>query len=227
MRDLVVEASYVANRGVWWRSASLVDYNALRPEVLQSAFGLDWSNAADRALLTSQLNLAGAGRFRNQLPYSGFPVASTVAQSLRPYPQFVNLNAVGAPLGKTWFDSLQLKATKRFSYGLDFTWTYTYSKELQLGAESDLGGGLINDVFNRDANKQLSPSSRPHWMVLSVNYTLPRWGENRVVNWVVSDWQVGAVLQYGSGLPIPTPGNLANNNASTLLRGTWAQRVPG
>jgi hypothetical protein len=36
-----------------------------------------------------------------------------------------------------------------------------------------------------------------------------------------------AVLHYGSGLPIPAPGNLNNNNNATLLRTTYAQRVPG
>jgi hypothetical protein len=226
LKDLVVEASYVANRGVWWRSASLVNYNALRPDILQSAYGIDFNNAADRDILTRPVSSALAGRFQNRLPYAGFPAGSTVAQSLRPYPQFGNIGAIGAPLGKTWYDALQLKATKRFSHGLDFTWTYTYSKELQLGAEDDLGGGLINDVFNRETNKQLSSFSRPHWMVLAANYTLPRWGSNRWLNWVASDWQIGAVLQYGSGQPIPTPANLTNNNASTLLRGTWAQRVP-
>jgi len=131
-------------------------------------------------------------------------------------------------MGKTWFDSLQVKATKRFSHGLDVTWTYTFSKELQLGAESDTGGGLINDVFNRDTNKQLSSVSRPHWMVLAANYTLPKWGMNRWVDFAVADWTIGAVLQYGSGLPFAVPGNISNNNGTTLLRGGgWSTRVPG
>ena len=152
-RDLVVEASYVGNRGVWWRTASLLDYNALTPQGLLSQYGLDWSNPADRTILSSQLNSAAAGRFRNKVPYAGFPLTSTVAQSLRPFPQFTSLAATGAPLGKTWYDSLQLKATKRFSHGIDFTWTYTRSKELDLGAEDYTGLGVINDVFNRNNNK--------------------------------------------------------------------------
>ena len=64
-----------------------------------------------------------------------------MAQSLRPFPQFTTLTATGGPLGKTWYDSLQLKATKRFSHGVDFTWTYTRSKELQLGADDYTGLG--------------------------------------------------------------------------------------
>ena len=122
-----------------------------------------WSNSADRAILAAQLNSAAAKQFQNKIPYTGFPVTSSVAQSLRPFPQFGNLTGTGAPLGKTWYDSLQLKATKRFSHGIDFTVTYTRSKELQLGADDYTGAGLINDIFNRDNNKQLSGSSRPNW----------------------------------------------------------------
>jgi hypothetical protein len=226
--DLVVEASYVGNRGVWWRTASLLDYNALTPQGLLSQYGLDWSNPADRAILAAQLNSAAAGRFQNKLPYAGFPATSSVAQSLRPFPQFSStLVATGAPLGKTWYDALQLKATKRFSHGLDFTWTYTHSKELQLGAEDYTGLGVINDVFNRDNNKQLSASSRPNWMSLAFNYTTPKWGSEKWLQFAVRDWMLGAVLQYGSGLPIQAPVNISNNNASTLLRSTWATRVPG
>ncbi len=226
-RDLVVEASYVGNRGVWWRAAGMVDYNALQPGILASRYGLDWSNAADRTILTSQLSNVAAARFRSLVPYTGFPVGQTVAQSLRPFPQFTGLAATGAPLGKTWYDSLQMKATKRFSRGLDFTWTYTYSKELTLGANDNLGGGIINDVFNRNNNKQLSSFSRPHMMVIAANYTLPGWGVNRVVDTIVKDWQIGAVLQYFSGLPVQTPASPGNNNNASLLRSTYSTRVPG
>jgi len=227
-RDLVVEASYVGNVGAWWRTGSLDDYNALTPQSLLSLYGLDWSNPADRAILSAQLNSPAAGRFQNKLPYAGFPATSTVAQSLRPFPQFSSvLTPTGAAQGKTWYEALQVKATKRFSHGLDGTFTYTRSKELQLGAEDYTGLGLINDVFNRNDNKQLSASSRPNWMALAFNYSLPKWGPNHVLQYVVKDWMLGAVLQYGSGLPIPTPANISNNNTSTLLRGTWATRVPG
>jgi hypothetical protein len=224
--DLVVEASYVGNRGVWWRTASLTDPNALSIERL-GLFGLDWANSeTDRTLLTRPINSSLAGRFRNQFPYSSFPATATVAQSLRNFPQFGNLSN-SAPLGKTWYDALQLKVTKRFSRGLDFTYTYTYSKELQLGTENDGGGGVSNDIFNRDINKQFSSSSRPHFMVLGLNYTLQPYFGNRIANIAVSDWTIGLVASYGSGQPIAVPNNISNNNNSTILRTTWSTRVAG
>jgi len=65
-------------------------------------------------------------------------------------------------------------------------------------------------------------------MTFAANYTTPKWGENRWVNYAIKDWMFGAVLQYGSGLPIATPLNVSNNNTSTLLRGaSWSTRVNG
>ena len=225
-RDFVVEASYVGNRGVWWRASGLIDYNALQDGALRN-LGLDWTSAADQTILRSQVNSAAAGRFRNLIPFAGFPTTQTVAQSLRPFPQFTTLAVTGAPLGNTWYDALQMKATKRFSHGLDFTWNYTYSKELTIGANDNNGTAPINDIFNRAQNKQLSSFSRPHMMVLAANYTLPKWGGNRIIEQIVQDWTLGAVLQYTSGLPIQTPTSPTNNNGQSLLRTTWATRVPG
>ena len=228
MRDLVVEVAYVGNRGSWWYNQSMVNVNALNPQILKDTYGLDWANsAADRTILAAQVNSAAAARFQNRLPYAGFPTTSTVAQSLRPFPQFTDITSTGAPLGKTWYDSFQMKVTKRLSKGLDFTMNYTYSKELTLGAESDTGGGVMNDIFNRGINKQISSSSRPNWLVLASNYTLQKYFGNKYLNLAMADWQIGAVMQYGSGLPIQAPANTGNNNNVTIGRATFATRVEG
>lgn len=231
MRDLVVDASYIANRGVWWRTDTLNQYNGLRPEILKNVYGLDILNAADRTILAAQVGQPAAGRFQNRLPFAGFPTTFSVARSLLPFPQFANsANITSAgPLGKTWYDSFQVKITKRLSHGIDATYSFTWAKELQLGVESDTGGqaGQINDVFNRNANKSFSSFSRPIWMVLALNYTSPKAKVHRYVNFLLSDWTVGTVLQYGSGQPIGVPNTAVINNAAALLRGTRAERVPG
>jgi hypothetical protein len=236
-KNLVIEATYVGNRGAWWQANGLIDINALTPQRIAS-FGLDINNAADRSLLTSQLNSAlAAQRGFNKPPYANFPTSSTVAQSLRPFPQFTTITYMWAPLGRTWYDSMQIKATKRFSHGLDFTSTFTWQKELMMGAESETAGmaimgsatqisSAVNNVFDRKTNKYISGLSRPIASSTAVNYTLPKWGSNRVLSYVVRDWRVGAVLQYASGLPILAP--VAQNQlASVLFRSTYANRVPG
>jgi Carboxypeptidase regulatory-like domain/TonB dependent receptor len=228
MRSLVVEASYVANRGTWWRTNSLNQYNGITPEFLKSQYGLDTTIAADRAILAAQVGQAAAGRFRNVLPFSNFPTNLTVARALTPFPQFTGINSSGA-LGKTWYDSMQFKVTKRLSHGIDASYNLTWSKELQLGADNDGGGlaGQVNDVFNRNTNKSFSSFSRPIWMVLALNYTTPKLGMNRFLDFAVKDWTVGGVLQYGSGQPIGAPAAGQNNMNAWVLRPTRAQRVAG
>ena len=226
-KDLVVEAAYVGNRGAWLQANSMVDLNALTPQRLK-VFGLDINSAADRSLLTSRLNSTTAQARGFSAPYAGFPTTLPVAQSLRPFPQFTNIPARWAPLGNNWYDSLQVKATKRYSRGLDFTAAFTWQKELILGGETETGGGAatVNDVFNRRNQKTYSPSSQPYVFVTAFNYQVPAWGPNRLVRAVVRDWSVGGLLRYASGLPIQVPG-AQNNLNSVLFRSTYANRVPG
>lgn len=220
-RNLAIEIAYVGNRGAWWQGNSLIDVNALTAERI-SSFGLDINNATDRELLRSRLDSSTAAkRGFNEPPYAGFPMASTVAQSLRPFPQFGKISYRWAPLGRTWYDSLQIKATKRFSHGLDFSSTFTWQKELQMGTET-----AVNDVFDRPTNKYLSGNSRPFVFVAALNYRVPKLGGNKVLSWVLRDWAIGTMLQYASGMPILAP--VAQNQLSTyLFRSTYANRVPG
>jgi hypothetical protein len=221
IKDLLVDVAYVGNRGAWWLSSILDNYNAITPQIL-TANGLDINTAADRALLTAQIGSSAAGRFQNKLPYAGFPLSSTVAQSLRPFPQFSSgLTPLWAPEGRTWYDSLQMKVTKRYSHGLIVDYAFTYAKEEQLGVE----GGTVNDYQNRLQNKTISGFSRPLVSTISATYTSPKVGKNKYVREAVGGWIIGSVLQYASGLPILAP--TSTNNLSTLLfRSTFFDRVP-
>jgi len=224
--NLVLETAYVGNRGVWLTGDNLLDFNALTPQRIAS-FGLNINNAADRTLLTSTMSSAtAAARGFNKLPYAGFPATLTVAQSLRPYPQFGTIPVHYAPLGNTWYDGLQSKLTKRYSHGLVLSGAFTWSKSQTLGAESATGGGIINDVFNRQNQKALSVSDQPFVLVTTFSYRVPGLGPNRLVRQVVGDWTLSGVLIYASGSLIQVPA--AQNNLSSLLfRSTFSNRVPG
>jgi hypothetical protein len=237
MRDLVVEASYVGNRGIWWQAPGLVDVNALTPRAI-SAAGLNINNPADVTLLQSPLNSALAlSRGFGKVPFTGFPTTLSVAQSLRPFPQFSSISALWAPDGNTSYDSLQAKATKRLSHGLDGTVLFTWAKQLSDAAASSVfgpgnGGQAVNDVFNRGQNTYLSPFDQPFSLTIAASYTVPTFHTNKLVSWAVRDWQINALMNYASGLPILAP--VAQNNLNlSLLRNTsgsqisYANRVPG
>ncbi|HKX29893.1 MAG TPA: TonB-dependent receptor [Blastocatellia bacterium] len=227
-KNLVVEAAYVGNRGVWLESDELLNLNAINPATLQ-ARGIDLNNPADQALLLSQIGSPTAAARGFTAPYAGFPTFSTVAQSLRPYPQFNDrLGVRWAPLGKNWYDSLQVKVTKRYSRGLDLTASYTYQREdvLGRGGNPDLRGPDVNNVFNRDAQRALAATSQPHVFVTAFTYNTPRFGNNRIVRQALGNWVVGGMVRYASGALIPIP--YSNNNLYNMIfQYTRQNRVPG
>jgi hypothetical protein len=233
--NLAVEVAYVANRGVWWNSPGLININAITPQRL-AAFGLDINSAADRTLLGARMDSATAAlRGFNKGPYIGYPLSSPVGQSLRPFPQFGTINTWWSPLGNSWYDSLQVKATKRFTQGLAFTSVFTWQKQLATGSPNvpNVGGagGSINDVFNRTQNKYLSQYDQPFLFNAAVTYILPKLEINRglggnALSWAVGDWTLAGLLAYSSGMLIVAP--YSNNAlATSLFRSTFANRVPG
>ena len=142
-------------------------------------------------------------------------------------------NNLFAPLGDTWYNSLQAKVTKRLSHGLDLTYAFTWSKSETLGAESEAigpGGGVaasVTDVMNRSINKTLSGYDQPFVSSISFNYRTPRAPGNKLLGAVTSGWVIGSYLNYASGLPIIPQSQ--NNLASVLpgIAGNNADRVPG
>jgi hypothetical protein len=219
MRDLVVEASYIGNRGIWWSSSlappgsgPLVNYNYLSRAILNRN-GLSLNNPADLATLLAPIGIPAAGRFQNKLPFPNFPLTATVAQSLRPFPQFnAGLGVISAPLGNTWYDSLQVSANKRFSHGLQFTFGFTWQKSLDT-----LGG--TPDVQNLALAKSISSLDQPLVTRASVTYTLPKLGP-RVVSYAVRDWFLNGFVYYASGIPLLSPTANATNYPANLALAT-------
>jgi hypothetical protein len=222
-RNLVLEGSYIGNRGVWFNAGSnLINYNTM-PSSYYKTVGLDITNAADRTLLTSTITSSLAVQRGFTKPYANFPSSGTVIQALKPYPQFASIGATWAPLGRTWYDSFQFKATKRYSHGVDASLAYTFSKTL----DNYEGNG---EVFSRNSFKSLASDGRPQMLTISVNYTVQRYGflkTNKVARAILADWNIGAVLQYQSGPFLAAPAS--NNSLGTYLPGASTRqfRVAG
>jgi hypothetical protein len=238
IKNLALEVSYVGNRGCWWQAGPLIDVNSVTPEYLKNKYNLDLNSATDRTLLTTPLSSVHAkgadyvARFPK--PFTNFPMTSTLIQAIRPIPQFTSINYIWAPLGTTWYDSLQMKLTKRFSHNFDFTYSFTFQKELTRGAETSYNlfatiAPQVNDVYNRNMNKYISGLSRPFMNVIAASYTTPRLsGFGKILSQVTRDWQISALLRYTSAQPIRIPGT--SSNIGTLLArsgNTFANRVPG
>ena len=207
-QNLTIEAAYIGNRGVWVLGNNSIEPNALSPQMLL-ARGFNINNPADIAVLTSPWNSAAAQARGITAPYAGYPLGLTVAQTLRPYPQFGNIGVQWMDNGKSWYDALQTKITKRTSYGLSLTTSFTWQKELDYGIDQP------NNVFNPKVNKDLSAYSLPFILAIGYNYRTPALGKERLLKDALRDWTFGGYLQYSSGLPIESP--CGQNNLQTLL----------
>lgn len=225
-KDLVLEAAYVGNRGVWISQPSgifagntLVNLNAINPATL-TARGIDPSTSAGQSLLLSTFASGTPQRNGFNVPYASFPQSATLAQSLRPYPQFGSIPLVWAPLGKSWYDSFQLKVTKRLSRGATVDTAFTYGK-----AQAN-PGGTVNNVFNRQVNKSITNFDQRFILNMAYTYETQKFGHNRIVQSIYAGWLLGGLIEYASGAPIPVPGS-TTNMSSLLFQNTLMNRVSG
>jgi hypothetical protein len=231
--NLSVQAAYVGNRGVWLQGDNMEDLNGLTNARIAAA-GLNLNSPTDQALLLSPMNSPQVMARGFKAPYAGFPMGLTLAQALRPYPQFSSISVKWAPLGNSWYDALQTTVTKRFSHGLQATAAFTFQKEQSLGAMDAVGWNpnLLNDVYNRGINKSISGESQPEVLSIGFAYSTPPVTKSKLVRDATRDWTFGGVLRYASGLPIPSP--YAQNGLNSLLlrnvgtgSGTFFNRIPG
>jgi hypothetical protein len=229
-KDLVVDVSYVANRGVWWSAQGLDTFqcNCLNDQRL-ALFGLNRNNQADLDLLTSLISSPQAIA-RGFVPaYPLMPSNQTVNQQIRPVPQWASggpSSFLGPPSGKTWYDSLQSKVTKRFSHGLSGQASFVWAHATDLGAGSEAPiflsyNPVVTDIFNTNLAKQLNQLVPPVSLVISGSYTTPKTPGTslgaRTASWIVKDWQLGMLLRYQNGALISAPSS-SNQLINQLMR---------
>jgi hypothetical protein len=124
---------------------------------------------------------------------------------LRPYTGFGDLN-VYENSGSSNYNGLQASINRRFSRGLQFGVSYTFSKTLGV-ADGDTNG--ITPYFHpRERNYGPLSFDRSHVLVINYMYDLPRVGKMlgwRPASWVLDNWQVSGISTFSTGAPF-TPG---------------------
>jgi hypothetical protein len=134
----------------------------------------------------------------------------SVAQSLRPYPQYLNVDTSqsgGDKSGHSTYHALVLKLNRRYSNGLTFQWSYTFSKLLTDADTYYANGGYAEDQGNRRLEKSIGRFDQTHVWKFNTVYELPfgkgrRWLTQGIANQVLGGWRVSAVQVYSSGFPI-------------------------
>ena len=217
-RSFIMEASYVANRGVWEQgsafpaSGPLGFLSQISPARF-AQYGLypypgtgpaGYSNDADRALLTQPLTstaviqkLAAAGIPYGGLPYTGF-AGTSLLSAMYPFPQFGALAPSGSATGNSMYNSLQVKATKRLSHGLQAGGAYTWAKGFVRPTRQDF--------FNPNSNPWQLQQIPPQVLTFNVTYTVQKYHFlPKAVNLITEDWQLGFFANYQSGIFLTPP----------------------
>ncbi|MDX1982835.1 MAG: carboxypeptidase-like regulatory domain-containing protein [Bryobacteraceae bacterium] len=152
------------------------------------------------------------------------PSIPEVRRRVRPTWSGVSLRDTGA---NSLYNAMTAKAEKRFSKGLTFVTSYTWSKNIDQANENlNEGASGRASEYNLSAERGLSDLDRRHNFVTSFTYELP-FGRGRGMgaNWnavadaVLGGWQVGGILSLRSGFPfdISYPGD--PQNSGTRNRG--------
>jgi hypothetical protein len=196
--SLMVDVAYVANHGTRLISPSnMSDLNQNNPLILQQY---------PLSMLTAQIGTPAANGFPS--PYAGF--TGTVAQALRPYPQYQSVPQFNGANGWSTYNSLQVNVNKRFTDGLQLTAGWVWSKLMNNGAESGLNSGFggAAPISTFLPTKAVSIDNVPHVVTVTFYYSLP-FGPGRtwlnhggVTNWILGGWQLAGNLRYESGRPL-------------------------
>ena len=141
-------------------------------------------------------------------------------QARRPLPNFGPVTKFQLDSFST-YESLQARLEKRFSHGLSFLASYTWSKNLDLWS-NELG---VDTVIPTNLNFDYGPSDFdvPQNFTLSYVYDLPFGIGRRFLNGagimdkILGGWELGGITTLRSGMPftVTYPGDVANVGLGT------------
>ncbi len=221
----IVRASFHANYGIKFLATQ--NFNQLDPKYI-AQYG---------SLLSSPINSAAVIATGFTAPYANFPVNQTLAQALRPYPQYNgNINGTTAG-GHSTYNALETSYEHRFSKGFYASFAYTFSKLIT--------NVTAQNVYTSNQEKAISSNDRPHIVAIAYIYELP-FGRGKafgshmhpVLNGIFGNWKASGVQRYQSGTPltISASQNLFGASSGTiraslnpgvpLLNPTWDPKNP-
>ena len=200
--NLMLEVAYIGNHSVHLP----IDYTQLNGIPRQFLSTLATRDTGENFLTASTAN-----------PFSGLQTTqntatTTAAQLLARYPEFPVGDSAGGwsggsgvieenlNLGRSYFESLNVRLEKRASHGLTFVFNYIYSRMMEQVS-------WLNDS-DPVPEKRVSPDDHPQRYVVAMSYELPV-GKGKALdfhshlaNSLLGGWLVNNVYTYQVGAPI-------------------------
>ena len=129
--------------------------------------------------------------------------------------------------GRSNYNALQVRLNRRYSDGISYLVSYTWSKALDIACSGWFGveGCLVQDPYNFNNERGPSGFDLTHIFTGSWLYQLPfgtggkfKTG-NRILDYAIGPWQVNGIVQLTSGIPyeVGITGDIANTGNSGVL----------
>ncbi len=140
-----------------------------------------------------------------KLPYANFD--GSIAQMLRPFPQYSGVSYNVATYGNGQYNSLQVLFQRSMSKGLFLHAAYTWQREIDnAGGEEARPGAQVapRSAYNLQLNRSVNNAFPPQVLTIAANYMLPfgqghaLGGDNRVVNQLIGNWQLSLLANYNT-----------------------------
>lgn len=144
-----------------------------------------------------------------------------------PYP-YIHPSYYDRSIGRGNYNALQFQFDKRYSNGLAYQVSYTYSKSIDMGASGWYGveGQSVEDPYHISRDRSVSGFDLTQVLSVNLVYELP-FGKGKALashssalNAIVGGWQLNTITTARSGVPynITVPGDLANTGNTGYLR---------
>lgn len=188
---------------------------------IQKAFGSNW--VFDAEYTGSQGNKMPQRRNLNAGRVD--PTGTIPINQRTPYPQFGAGMLITYNGGWTSFNALTTKIERRYAAGLYLLGSYTWQKNLDLGATDDFS--TISADFKK-WDKGHSTLDVPHRFVASFNYEIP-FGRgqkyfsrmNRVTDLLLGGWQMNGIATFAQG-----QFQTLNLGSDWILVGSFSRSIP-
>ncbi|MCC7157401.1 MAG: TonB-dependent receptor [Bryobacterales bacterium] len=208
---MFLEASYIGNKGTRLpHNPQFLGplYNMNTPDVLKLG----------ASVLQADINSSVAQNAGIRPPYAGF--TGSVAQALRPYPQYQAIEWRDIPIGKSRYDSFQIKFDKKFTSGMQFrtfyVWAQLYNNRADSGQRG--GGGVQNPIDTQRGEWSIAGDNVRHSFVFTGTYELPlARNASGALGYLAKGWTVNGILRYDAGRPLAIS---MNNDLGGLLFST-------
>jgi len=180
----------------------------------KNPYSMQWNFGVQREInnsTTVDLNYVGSGSRRTNVGgyyNTDLTPGPTENASRRPFP-YITPTFYDRSVGVANYNALQFEMKKRYSGGLSYQVSYTYSKSVDEGSSGFFGveGQSLTDPYNLRGSRGPSAYDLTHTLSFNALYQVPFGKGQRFetgkapVDYLIGNWQINTIFTTRSGTP--------------------------